>query len=357
MAKLTMPKINITFESKLAAMITASEKGTVLLILRDAALGGENYTVTDITEIPDGLSEDNQTQIKNALIGYVLPPKKVLVYVIDDEHTLTEALKWAATQGFDYLCGPADVSSSESETIGSWIKSERANNFAIYKAVLPNYAGDSEAIVNFAASGIQTEDGTFDAAGYCSRIAGLLAGTPMRISSTYASLPEVMDVDRLTQSEQDEAVGAGKYILWSDGQHVLTGRAVNSLQTTTDTKSDQFKKIKLVEIMDMIGQDIRSTVRTDYIGKYANTYANKMLLVAVIRGYMQELEAASLIQPGWELDIDVAAQKRWLDAKGTDTTNMTRQQIREADTGSHVFLAGYCKPLDAIEDVDLAISI
>ena len=108
---------------------------------------------------------------------------------------------------------------------------------------------------------------------------------------------------------------------------------------------------------DMIGQDIRSTVRTDYIGKYANTYANKMLLVAVIRGYMQELEAASLIQPGWELDIDVAAQKRWLDAKGTDTTNMTRQQIREADTGSHVFLAGYCKPLDAIEDVDLAISI
>lgn len=357
MAKLTMPKINITFQSKAASFIARSEKGVVLLILRDNALGGNNYVVTNAAENLDGLSVDNQTQIANALRGYVNPPKKVLVYVIDDEHTLTDALKWAATQGFDYLCGPADVSSSESETIGSWIKSERANNFAIYKAVLPNHAGDSEAIVNFCASGIQTADGEFTAASYCSRIAGLLAGTPMRISSTYASLPEVTDVDRLTPSEQDEAVGAGKYILWSDGQHVLTGRAVNSLQTTTDTKGDQFKKIKLVEIMDMIGQDIRSTVRTDYIGKYANTYANKMLLVAAIRGYMQGLEADALINSGWELDLDVAAQKTWLEANGTDTSEMTTQQIREADTGSHVFLKMSCKPLDAIEDVDLVISI
>ena len=358
MAKLTMPKINITFESIAASIIAHSSKGVVLLILRDTALGGKHYTITDVTEIPEGLSAANQRQIKNALIGYVDPPKKVLVHVIDSgENTLTAALKWAATQGFDYLCGPADVTAEEAETIGTWIKSQRANNYAIYKAVLPDYAGDSEAIVNFSASGIETADGTYTAAEYCSRIAGLIAGTPMRISSTYATLPEVMDVTRLTISEQDEAVGAGKYILWSDGMHVLTGRAVNSLQTTTDIKGDQFKKIKLVEIIDMMHYDIRTAVRTDYIGKYANTYANKMLLVAVIRGYMQTLEADSLINSGWELDLDVSAQKAWLEANGTDTSEMTTQQIREADTGSHVFLKMSCKPLDAIEDVDLVISI
>lgn len=357
MAKLTMPKINITFASKAASFIARSEKGVVMLILRDDALGGRTYAIADTTEIPEGLSAANQTQIKLALLGYVNPPKKALVYVLSEEGSLTDALKWAATQNFDYICGAADCTASEAETIASWIKSERANSFAIYKAVLPDCAADSEGVVNFTASNIQTADGTYSAAEYCARIAGLLAGTPMRISSTYASLPEVTDVDRLTLAEQDEAVGAGKYILWSDGLHVLTGRAVNSLQTTTDTKGDQFKKIKLVEIMDMIGQDIRSTIRTDYIGKYANTYANKMLLVAAVRGYMQDLEAEALINSGWTLDLDTAAQKAWLEANGTDTSEMTTQEIREADTGSHVFLAMACKPLDAIEDVDLAISI
>lgn len=357
MANLVMPKFTITFLSKAASAITRSEKGTVCLLLRDTAHGGENFTITNIVDIPDDLTAETRTQIENALLGYINPPRAVLVYICDGDHNLTAALKWAATQQFDYLCGPADTSSSDAQTIATWVKNERLNNDAIYKAVLPSHAGDSEAIVNFDAADIETEGGTFTAASYCSRIAGLLAGTPMRISATYAPLPEVTDVKRLTPAEQDTAVGTGKFILWTDGSQVMTGRAVNSLQTTTDVKGDQFKKIKLVEIMDMIKQDIRSTVRGEYIGKYANTYANKMLIVAAIRGYLQGLEADDLIAPGWSLDLDVAQQKIWLEANGTDTTDMTEQQLREADTGSYVFLAGVVRPLDAIEDVQIEITI
>lgn len=77
-------------------------------------------------------------------------------------------------------------------------------------------------------------------------------GTPMTISCTYAPLPEVSDVGRLTREAMDAAVDAGKFILFHDGEKVKVARGVNSLQTTTQDKGDAWKKIKMVEVMDMI---------------------------------------------------------------------------------------------------------
>lgn len=51
------------------------------------------------------------------------------------------------------------------------------------------------------------------------------------------------------------------------------------------------------------------------------------------------------------------AQEQYLVSKGTDTSEMSAQEIREADTGSHVFLKIACKILDAIEDIDIDITI
>lgn len=59
--------------------------------------------------------------------------------------------------------------------------------------------------------------------------------------------------------------------------------------TTTGNKGDSFKKIKLVEDMDMIKTDIQSTIQDDYIGKYANSYDNKCLLITAINGYFKTL--------------------------------------------------------------------
>ena len=55
----------------------------------------------------------------------------------------------------------------------------------------------------------------------------------MTISCTYAPLPEVSDVGRLTREAMDAAVDAGKFILFHDGEKVKVARGVNSLQTTT----------------------------------------------------------------------------------------------------------------------------
>lgn len=358
MAKLTAPNISVTFTELGVSAISRGGKGTVAIIVRDANQV-EPFAISMAFQIPATLGKENQNYISRAFTGYINPPKKVLVYVApeEDDENLSAALAWMATQDFDYLVGPADCSAEEAQAIARWVKSMRAAACVKYKAVLPSCAADHYAIVNFTGEGMTDGGETYTAAGYCSRIAGILAGTPMSISATYAPLPELTDVKRLSREEQDEAVGKGELILVWDGRKVKTSRAVNSFVTTVDGMGDSFKKIKLVECMDLIRTDVTATAEDSYIGKYANTYDNKLLLITAIRSYFQGLERDSLVQPGYTVDIDVDDQEQYLASEGIDTGEMSEQEIREADTDTHVFLLIHCKPLDAIEDIAVRIMI
>ena len=357
MANLNSPSVSVVFTELGITAINRGDKGVVAVILRDTA-SVDPVALTQASQIPSTLGANNQAYLQRAFLGYVNPPKKVIAYTTDAEDAnLTQALAYMATQDFDYLVGPADCSSSEAAAIATWVDSQRTNNGAKYKAVLPNQASDKYPIINFTASGMTDGTEEYTTAEYCSRIAGLLAGTPMKIAATYAPLPELTDVDRLTKEELDAAVNAGELALKWDGRQVKVDRAVNSFVTTSQGMLDSFKKIKIVEIMDLIRTDITATAEDSYIGKYANTYDNKLLLVTAIRGYFMGLEQDQLVQPGYTVDIDVSAQEQYLVARGVDTSEMTEQEIREADTGSHVFLLIRCKILDAIEDIDIQVEI
>ena len=52
----------------------------------------------------------------------------------------------------------------------------------------------------------------------------------------------------------------------------------------------------------------------------------------------------------------IPKQKQYLESIGVDTSEMDEQAIKEANTGSHVFLKGTISILDAIEDVDIFIN-
>lgn len=352
-----LPNINIAFSTKAASAITRSQKGIVALIVRDTAKNG-GHVLTGSTQIPKELSEENKAYIERAFIGYVNPPRKVIVYVLPTEmEELAEALDYLATQKFDYLAGPPDITADECTEIVNWIKAQREIGFTP-KAVLPNTAADNEAIINFTTNGIKVGNKEYTAAQYCSRIAGLIAGTPMTISCTYAPLTEVTDVERLTKEEMDRAIDKGQFIIFFDGEKVKVGRGVNSLQTTTEDKGEAFKKIKIVEAVDMIKTDIKTTAEDNYIGKYANSYDNKCLLITAIKGYFAGLENDGILESGRStVEIDIDAQEAYLQSKGTDTSNMTEQEIKEANTDDKVFLKASIKILDAIEDISLNITI
>lgn len=375
--KLTMPTLTILFQQRAQTAIARSQKGVAALILRDALTAGQAWSLTSTGQIPEKLGKENQNAVRRVFKGGVNPPRKVLVYCLGAEDTLeaetdvqaegseeaaaepkpgsgAAALKWLGTQKFDYLAGPADLSEAEAAVIKEWIIKKREDDHVIFKAVLPGCAANNEGVVNFTASGIQVEGDVFDAASYCGRVAGLIAGTPMKQSVTYAALPEVEDIDRLTALEEDEAVGRGELILTHDGEKVKFGRGVNSLTTTTG-RSPVWQKIKIVELLDLLQWDLRLAIQDNYIGKFQNSYDNKLLLITAVKLYLQALAKDQLIQADFTCDIDVEEQDSYLQSIGVATAEMTEQQIREANTGTYVFLAIDIKPIDAIEDVKIKI--
>lgn len=355
-----LPNININFSTAAATALERSQKGIVAIILKDTS-GTGVHTLTKAVQIAAELGSigaNNKKYIERAFPGYVNPPKKVIVYVLSSTaEDLSEALQYFGGVPFDYLVGPVDCDSSEATEISTWIKSQRAEGFTP-KAVLPNMAADSEGIINFTTTGIKVDGTAYTTAEYCSRIAGLLAGTPMTISCTYAPLSEVSVVDKLTKEDIDTAIDAGKFVIFSDGEKVKVGRGVNSLQTTSESKGDAFKKIKIVEAVDMIRNDIRKTAEDSYIGKYVNNYDNKCLLISAIKGYFRGLENDGILETGTStVDIDMVAQEQYLQGKGIDTADMTEQEIRTAATADQVFLKSTISILDAIEDISLSITI
>lgn len=360
------PNITIAFYEQAIASIQRGDKGTLAMILVDSTVSALTVSkVIDYTDIPEEISGASVEQIKYALIGYQNAPKKIIAVFVKDVSGYEDAFEELETYDWDYLIAPTCETDGKTDDLASWIKSQRGNNNKIYKAVLPNIKADTEGIVNVTMGYTNGSGKVLTAEQACARVAGIIAGTPMTISCTYAPLSEALGCPAKTQEEIDNAVDAGELIFMWDGSKVKIVRGVNSFTTTTQDKGDSFKKIKLVETMDLIKHDIRKTAQDSYIGKYANSYDNKNLLTTAINGYFDTLVRDGILASG-SCDIDTAAQKIYLKSKGgkfvidgetIDIEDATELQIRQANTGSQVYLKCTISMLDALEDIDIDIYI
>lgn len=145
-----MPSVQISFSEKAITAIQRGDKGIVALILKDKSVNkiteSSDGATTEVkvvnietaTDIPVTISEANQRQIANALIGYTNAPKEVVVVLINDEAAnYNEALKKLETIKFNYLAIPAVETDGQIQTVATWIKEQRDND-RLVKAVLPN---------------------------------------------------------------------------------------------------------------------------------------------------------------------------------------------------------------------------
>lgn len=360
------PNITIAFYEQAIASIQRGDKGTLAMILVDSNVSTLTVSkILDSTDIPDEASATSVEQIKYALIGYQNAPKKIIAVFIKDAESYDNALETLESYDWDYLIAPTCKTDGKAADLATWIKSQRTNNNKIYKAILPEQKADTEGVVNVTMGYTNSDGKELTAEQACARVGGIIAGTPMTISCTYAPLSEALGCPSKTQEEIDTAVDNGEFIFMWDGSKVKVVRGVNSFVTTTQDKGDSFKKIKLVETMDLIKHDIRKTAQDSYIGKYANSYDNKNLLTTAINGYFDTLVRDGILASG-SCDIDTDAQKTYIKSKGgkfvidgetIDIEDATDLQIRQANTGSQVYLKCTISMLDALEDIDIDIYI
>ena len=355
-----LPSVIVAFKEKGITAIKRSQRGIVAMILKEADTSKYEsyYNIYTTTDIPEDLSEFNKEQIELALIGYQTAPKKVIVIVQDKtEENYNQSLLKIENLRFDYLVIP-EIKEAEGTQIATWVKGLRTTKDIAVKAILPNESADFEGVINFTNKTIKTKVKEYTTAEYCSRIAGLIAGTPMTISCTYAPLPEVIECDVYEQEEYNTKVDKGELFFFNDGEKIKIARGVNSFVTTIQDKGTSFQKIKIVDAMDMMHDDIKKTGQDSYIGKYSNSYDNKCLLISAIQGYFNQLELDGILNKGKNsVEMDIEQTKVYLLSTGQFTkeelANMTAQEIKEADTKDKVFLIARIKILDAIEDIKL----
>ena len=354
-----LPKLQIAFEAAARQTINRSKKGYAAMIVRDAKDQGL-HKLSSATMIPTELGEANQAQVRLAFEGSDRGVPSLIYLVViatgtENTTALEGGLKLLESVSVDYLAAPADVTGEELEVLNEWTKGQRAL-YRTVKLVRPfqTTGSDNMGIIELDETGMKDTAGAVTAAAYCTRMAGILCGIPMGMSATYAALPELTEVTARSEAEQTQAIDAGKLILIHDGQKAKIARAVNSLTTIPAEGSEDWRKIKIVEGMDLITYFLRTTIEDSYVGQYPNTYDNKQLLVAFILAYLQELETAGVLNPGGSYcEIDYDRQLNWLRSQGVEVSGLTRQQVLEYQTGSWVFIKCGGRLVDAMEDFEI----
>ena len=326
-----LPEIFISFQTAAVSAITRSARGVLAVAVKDATEGGATEAAyKSLAEVPeDKFSPENYRLLKLAFLA--APTKVWVLRVGEDAEKTYQALERLR---FDWLAAPG-------------LEDARVANAT---------APDCEGIVNLCVSGLTLEDGAMEAKDYAVRVAALLAALPLTRSATYVNLPEVVGCDALAEPDAD--VDAGKLIIVPGREGYHLGRAVNSLTTLTPDKAAPFQKIKIVEGIDLIRGDIAKAFESGYVGKVLNDYDNKLLLVTAINAYLKGLEGDVLDKTADNrCFVSLSGQRSYLEARGTDTSDMKDTDILKANTGSQVFLEAKLTFCDAMEDLALVISM
>lgn len=373
---LKMPNVFVSFYEKGITAIQRSQRGIVAMVFPVNNPSDNVTNIYTVDDIPESWNKYKKEQIELALKGYQTSPRKIIVMECqgevkntvpkpggqsgETEEQILEAdfskvLKKLEKVYFNWLVVPG-IQDKYTDKIATWIKGMRTTKDTKVCAVLPNCNADHEGIVNFTNTMIKTKAKTFATADYCSRVAGIICGTPAIISCTYAPVPEVQEVEQYTAEEMDTKIGKGEFFFFDDGEKIKVARGINSFVTTIQGKGDDFKKVKLVDLMDMIHYDIKKTAHDSYIGKYANSYDNRCLLITAINGYLHTLETEGLLERGQNnCYIDITAVKNWRESNGLNTReeleNMNETQIKELNLHDNAFLGVDLSMLDALENI------
>ena len=344
-----LPQVLIEFKRKADTAIKRSANGIVAVILKDGT--NTTFDTKIYTKEADIVQSHWNTANRDYLAKIFLGnPARVIVERIGTADDYDDALARLKNKVWNYLTVPS--AADNATALADWIKIQRAAK-KTYKAVLPNCAANHEGVINFCTEDIKVGNKTYTAAEYCCRIAGALAGLPLTRSSTYYVLPEVEGITESTTPDAD--IDAGKLILINDGAKVKIARGVNSLVTLSDNKTEDMKKIKILEGQDIIRDDIRSTFEENYTGEN-NSYDNKVLFISAVNQYFKLLVRQGVLYDRFDnrAEIDIEAQTLWLMQKA-DISGWSEDEIKQADTGTFIFVLADIRLMDSIEDLKFSI--
>ncbi len=337
-----LPGVYLNFRTNAPLSITPGDRG-IVVILQEVSVGtaGQMYTLTalDKSAWPAKATDADKLLANEALQG----ANKVVVYNLGstahDGDDIDAALEALMTVEFNVLVYPYDGAGNTANqvTIKTWIKAMRDDEGIKVQAVMANYAGDSEAIINVT-QGVKLSDETeLTPAQTTAWVGGITAGAAIFQSNTGRKYIGAIDVvPRMTKTEMEEAIEAGEFIFKVDtAQNVTAVYDINSFTTVTVEKGKAFQKNRVIRTLDGINNDITEIFESNYVGKVNNNTDGRSLLRASLIEYFNELQRLNAIQNFTPEDVTVSA--------GTDS--------------DAVVIDCYIQPVDSVEKIYITVNL
>jgi len=175
-----------------------------------------------------------------------------------------------------------------------------------FQAVLYNYAGDYEGVINVGSRAVHSP--AADNADLVYWVSGAEAACAVNASLMNKVYNGELEVDAsLTQSQLEAAIDAGKFVFHRMGDEVRTLLDINSLLTDTAEKSQEsFRENQAIRVLDQIANDIAVLFNTKYVGAVPNDEAGRVSLWGDIVKHHQELQAIRAIDSFTDEDVKVS---------------------------------------------------
>jgi hypothetical protein len=308
-----LPGAYINLITNTPLSVTAGSRG-VVVIPQELSVGAEGtiYTITATeANYPEGATAADKKLVNVALLG----AQKVLLYKLPSNHTddhIEAMLEKLKTEDFNVLAYPYEKSTTSASTakqiIATWIKAMEDEEGKNVTAALMDYAADSEYVIS-SNQGVTMSDGsTLTAAETVAWVGGVTAGAKITESNTAKKFVGAIDVSpRMTKSEKEAAVKAGKFILDVDkSQNVTVVADINTLTSTTQRKGSIMKQNRSVRTACGIREDIDNLWVSSVNGKYDNDPDGQTILKTALIDYFNGMARRKAIN-GFDSDKIVIA--------------------------------------------------
>lgn len=212
----------------------------------------------------------------------------------------------------------------------AFVKRLREDEGKKVQAVVTNYpAADYEGVISVK-NGVVLSDGTtLTAAQAVAWVAGATAGATVSQALTHTAYDDAVDVSpRYTNSQIEAALLAGEFVFTPSNGRAIVEQDINTLTSFTATKTRDFRKNRVLRVLDGLANDYKRIFEAYYIGKMDNNADGRNLIKGEFINQAELYQGINAIQ-NFDSQSDIA--------------------VIQGDEKDSVYAEQYIQPVDSVE--------
>jgi hypothetical protein len=205
--------------------------------------------------------------------------------------------------------GIATTDSSLKAVVANFIRRLREQEGRKVQAVLEKYPeADYEGVISVK-NGVILSDGTVITSDKAvAFVAGATAGADINQSNTYSTYDGAVDVNiRYTNTDIEAAIKNGEIVFTTNNGRVIIEQDINTLKTFTDEKSKDFRKNRVLRVLDGINSDVKLLWDMNYAGKGNNNDDGRNLFKKDVIKLLETMQGINALQNVVAEDVTILA--------------------------------------------------